>query len=127
MTLARYTALVVALVAVSLGALWPLLAPSARRAALVGAALAAANTVAAYGLAVWSASRSTNVFMRAVLGGMVGRMGLMLAAVVAAVLLLGLPKVPLALSLLSYFVVFLVFELTLLHRRTSTRAEAPRV
>jgi hypothetical protein len=125
-TLGRYAALVVALVALSLGALWPLLPPSARRAALAGAVLAAANTVAAYGLAVWSANRSTSVFMGAVLGGMVGRMGLMLAAVVAAVLFLGLPKVPLALSLLSYFVVFLVFELTLLHRRTSTRAEAPR-
>ena len=41
-------------------------------------------------------------------------------------LLLGLPKVPLALSLLAYFVVFLVFELAVLHRRTSRRAEASR-
>jgi hypothetical protein len=48
-----------------------------------------------------------------------GRMGLMLAAVVAGVLLLGLPKLPLAASLLSYFVLFLVMELSVLHRRTS--------
>jgi uncharacterized membrane protein YccF (DUF307 family) len=75
---------------------------------------------------VWSANRSTNVFMGAVLGGMVGRMGLLLAAVVAAVLLLGLPKVPLALSLLSYFVLFLVFELAMLHRKTSRPVEASR-
>jgi hypothetical protein len=110
--------------ALSLGALWPLLPASMARAVLVGAGLAVVNTVAAYGLAVWSANRSTNVFMGAVLGGMVGRMGVMLAAVVGAVLLLGLPKVPLAVSLLSYFVLFLVFELALLHRKTSHPAES---
>ena len=68
----------------------------------------------------WSAGRSTNAFLRAVLGGMVGRMVLMLAAVVAGVLALGLPRLPLAFSLLSYFVVFLVMELSILHRRTTT-------
>jgi hypothetical protein len=125
-SLARYAAVAAGTVAVSLGALWPLLPASMARAALVGATLAVVNTVVAYGLAVWSANRSTNVFMGAVLGGMVGRMGVMLAAVVGAVLLLGLPKVPLAVSLLSYFVLFLVFELALLHRKTSHGAEASR-
>jgi hypothetical protein len=125
-TLGRYVAIVVATVAVSLGAVWPVLEAEAARAALFGAVLAAVNTVTAYGLAVWSARRSTNVFMGAVLGGMVGRMGMMLAVVAAAVLLLGLPKVPLAVSLLAYFVLFLVFELAMLHRRTSQRPEASR-
>jgi hypothetical protein len=120
----RYAVVAVAIVAVSLGALWPVMSGPAARAALVGGVLAVANTVTAYALAVWSAGRSTNVFMGAVLGGMVGRMAVMLAAVVAGVLLLGLPKVPLALSLLAYFVVFLVFELAVLHKKTSRRAEA---
>ncbi len=71
---------------------------------------------------VWSASRSTGVFMKAVLGGMVARMGLMLAAVVAGVLVFDLPKVPLAISLLAFFVLFLVLELTILHRLTSAPA-----
>jgi hypothetical protein len=121
----RYAALVLAVVVVSLGALWPLLAEESRTAALFGAGLAAANTLAAYALVLWAAGRSTNAFLGAVLGGMVGRMGVMLAAVVAAVLFLGLPKVPLAVSLLAYFVLFLVFELTILQRRTSA-AEARR-
>jgi hypothetical protein len=121
----RYAALVLAVVAVSLGALWPLLAEESRPAALFGAGLAAVNTLAAYALVLWAAGRSTNAFLGAVLGGMVGRMGVMLAAVVAAVLFLGLPKVPLAVSLLAYFVLFLVFELTILQRRTSA-AEARR-
>jgi FtsH-binding integral membrane protein len=115
----RYAALVAVVVTVSLGGLWPVLAARNRTAAVVGALLAAVNTLGAYGLVLWASGRSTNAFMGAVLGGMVGRMGLMLAAVVVAVLFLGLPKVPLAVSLLGYFVVFLVFELTVLQRRTS--------
>ena len=125
MSFTRYAALVLGVACVSLAALWPVLEPGWRVPALAGAGLAVMNTVAAYGLVVWGNRRSTNVFLGAVLGGMVGRMGLMLAAVVAAVLFVGLPKVPLALSLLSYFVVFLVFELAMLQRRTS-RPEATR-
>jgi len=43
-------------------------------------------------------------------------MGLMLGAVLAAVLLLDLPQVPLVVSLLSYFSLFLVIELRLVSR-----------
>lgn len=128
MSLSRYALIVVAIVVSSLGLAWPLglrgLDSRARWATLLGGALAAANTLAAYGLVTWSIGRSTNAFLGAVLGGMVGRMGLMLVAVVAAVLALGLPKIPLAISLLSYFVVFLVMELALLHKRTSTGVPA---
>jgi hypothetical protein len=127
-SLSRYALIVVAIVAAGLSLAWPLglrgLDPRARWAAVLGGALAALNTLAAYALASWSIGRSTNAFLGAVLGGMVGRMGLMLVAVVAAVLALGLPKVPLAFSLLSYFVVFLVMELALLHKRTTVRAAA---
>jgi hypothetical protein len=91
-----------------------------RWAAAFGGALAVANTLVAHALVLWSNRRSTNAFLGAVLGGMVGRMALVLTAVLAAVLLLGLPKLPLAFSLLSYFVLFLVMELTILHRRTTT-------
>jgi hypothetical protein len=43
-------------------------------------------------------------------------MGFMLAAVLALVLLLDVPEVPLAVSLLAYFALFLVIELRLVHR-----------
>src|SRR5262245_59843307 len=102
MTLARYATIALAITAGSLALAWPLMArwmeAAGRRAVLAGAGLAVANTVVAYGLVRWSASRPMNTFMGAVLGGMVGRMGLMLAAVLGAVLLLGLPEVPLAVS-----------------------------
>jgi len=123
LSLLRYTILVLCVAAATSALAWGVAlrradAPT-RWAVAFGGALAVANTLAAHGLVLWSSRRSTNAFLGAVLGGMVGRMGLMLVAVVAGVLLLGLPKLPLAVSLLSYFVLFLVMELSILHRRTS--------
>lgn len=130
MSLFRYAGFVLAVVLGSLGVVWlgfgGRLAPGALTAIVVGAAVAAANTLAAYGLVRWGQKRSTNAFMGAVLGGMVGRMGLMLAGVVAAVLVLGLPKVPLAVSLLAYFVLFLVFELAVLQKQRPGAMEDAR-
>lgn len=123
MTFTRYAMAVIAVVAVSFAVLWPALSASvgerARGAALVGGLLAAANTVFAYALVLWAERRSTKAFMGAVLGGMLGRMVILLAAVVALVAWLGLPKVPLAVGLLAYFVLFLVFEIAVLHRKTT--------
>ena len=124
MSLGKYAFLVLAVVATLLAAVWPLLRsdPAGRPAVLAGGALAALNTILAHFLVLWSAGRSTNVFLGAVLGGMVGRMALMLAAVAAGILVFGLPKVPFTLSLLAFFVLFLVLELTILHRRTGASA-----
>jgi len=123
LSLLRYSILVTGVAVVTFGLAWAVALRRAdlptRGAAAYGAALALANTQVAHALVLWSSRRSTNAFLGAVLGGMVGRMGLMLAAVVAGVLWLGLPKLPLTASLLSYFVVFLIMELTILHRRTS--------
>lgn len=119
MTIKRYALIVLGVVAATLAAAWPAVSVEARAAVLAGAALSAGNTVLAYFLTVWSIGRAPNVFLGVVLGGMVARMIAMLIAVVAAVVGLGLPALPLVVSLLSYFVGFLAFELTALHRRTS--------
>lgn len=123
MNLARYARIVIGIAAGSLLLLWPILSgrldESARTAVLAGGALAAINTLLAFFILSWSEKRSTNVFLGAVLGGMVGRMGLMLLAVVTGVLVFGLPKVPLAISLLSYFVLFLALELMVLQKKTT--------
>jgi hypothetical protein len=118
--------IVLGVVAATLAVAWPAVVADARAAVLFGAALSAGNTVLAYFLTVWSITRSPNVFLGVVLGGMVARMVVMLLAVVAAVLGLGLPALPLAVALLGYFVAFLVFELTVLHRRTSHDRAAAR-
>ena len=128
MSLGRYAVFVLAVVAGSLGLLWlgfrQRLTPAAFQGIVLGGALAAANTLAAYGLVRWAERRSTNAFMGAVLGGMVGRMGLMLGAVVGAVLLLGVPKVPLAVSPRAFFMFFLVFEIAVLQRQRPGAVEA---
>jgi hypothetical protein len=124
-SLSRYAILVLFTTAATLAAIG-LVAPadtSLRAAILFGAALATLNTLAAHALVAWSAARSTQAFFGAVLGGMVGRMAVMLAAVVAGVLLLGLPRLPLVISLLSYFSLFLVVELTLQHRHVRRPAQ----
>jgi hypothetical protein len=127
-SLGRYATIVLALVGGSLLLLWPALRAyldsQGRKAALLGGGIAVANTLVAYATTVWAERRSTKVFLGTVLGGMLGRMALMLLAVVAAVVGLGLPKVPLAVSLLSFFVVFLVIELGVLHRKTSGSVKA---
>jgi cellobiose-specific phosphotransferase system component IIC len=94
----------------------------ARAAILFGAVLAILNTLVAHALVSWSERRSTPAFFGAVLGGMVGRMAVMLAAVITGVLLLGLPRLPLVVSLLAYYTLFLVMELTVQHRHTRRTA-----
>lgn len=88
-----------------------------------GAALATLNTLAAHALVTWTERRSTKLFLGVVLGGMVGRLALMLGAVLVGVLGLGLPELPLVFSLLGYFLVFLALELTLQHRSSGRIVE----
>jgi hypothetical protein len=125
-SVARYSATVALVVALSLGAflvgLRDRLGLADVTAVVVGAAIALTNSVAAYGLVSWSAERSTAWFFRAILGGMLARMTFMLAAVVVGILFLGLPRLPLVFSLLAYFVALLVFELGVIARRVSQPA-----
>jgi hypothetical protein len=92
------------------------LSQRATEAFAFGAGLAALNAVGSMGLLAWSRRRSHAAFLRALLGGMVGRMALMLGAVALGLVALELPQVPLVVGLLAHFVVFLALELTLVHR-----------
>jgi len=123
-SLLRYSTLVLLVAAATLAAAG-LAVPAeakARAAILFGAGLAILNTLVAHALVSWSERRSTPAFFGAVLGGMVGRMAVMLAAVIVGVLLLGLPRLPLVASLLAYYTLFLVMELTVQHRHTRRTA-----
>jgi len=94
-------------------------------AALVGGAIAAVNSVAAYWLIAWSAGRSTLWFFRAILGGMLVRMTVMVAAVVAGILALALPSRPFVFALLGYFLALLAFELAVVARLVSRPTGRP--
>ena len=126
MTLGRQTLVVLAVAASSQAAValtgW--LDGSGRAAAAFGAAVAAANAIASHALMVLSEGRSTRAFLKLVLGGMAGRLFLVIAAVLLGILAFGLPRLPVLVSLLAHFVVFLVLEMVLLHGTSGARAEA---
>jgi hypothetical protein len=121
-SLIRYSVLVLGIALATFGLAWAAALREAdrptREAAAFGAALALANTIAAHALVRWSSRRSMKAFLGAVLGGMAGRMAVMITAVVTAVVWLELPRLALVASLLPYFVLYLVVELTVLHRTT---------
>lgn len=128
MSLTRYATVVLATVAVLFASAVVLfgntLDAPARLAVLLAGLLAAANAVSAYFLATWASARQSNaIFMQAVLGGMLGRMMVMLAAVVVALVVFDLPRVPLVASLLTHFVLFLILEVAVLSRRAPTPSE----
>ena len=126
MSFARYAQVVGAVAGVSLVLLWPLaerLGTDGWVAAAWGAALAVLNALAAYGLVLWSQGRPTVTFFRAILGGMLARLTLLLAAVLVALRAAGLPAAPFVVSLLGHFILFLVLE-TAVVSRTAMPTEA---
>jgi len=115
----RYAQVVTAVAAVSLALLWPLagrLGAGGWAAAAWGAALAVLNTLAAYRLVLWSQGRPTVPFFRAILGGTLVRMTLLLLAVAAGLRAAALPALPFVVSLLGHFAAFLALETAVVSR-----------
>jgi hypothetical protein len=118
-TFARYGQVVTAVAGSSLALLWPLggaLGPRGWAAVAGGALLAVLNTVAAYGLVRWTEGKSTVWFFRAILGGILLRMTLLLSAFAVGLLWARLSLVPFVVSLLGHYIVFLGLETAVLAR-----------
>jgi hypothetical protein len=116
---ARYAQVVMAVAGVSLVLLWPLagtLGAGGWAAAAGGAALAVLNTLAAYRLVRWSRGQPTVWFFRAILGGMLVRMAVLVVAVAVVLRAGALPAVPFVISLLGHFVAFLALETVVVSR-----------
>lgn len=123
MTFGRYTGIVVSAVATGLVASRLLLPDSAFPGVAFGLTLTGLNALAAFYLVCWSAGKTTAAFMTAVLGGMMARMAIMLGAVLVALKILALPRVPLVVSLLASFAGFLALELWVTAKRRPVTAE----
>jgi len=123
-SLSRHGLIVAAILVSTLAAgavlVGPRLSAPAQRAVVFGALLAGLNAVLAHLLVVRTRGRAPAVFVRLVIGGMAGRMALVLGAVAVAVAVLQLPGLPLVLSLLGYFAAFLALEIVSLHAVTAT-------
>ena len=119
MSLRRYAACVAGILAVSVLAgvllLRGPLSPRGGVAALFGAVVAAANALLAHAVLRWSEQRSNGDFVRLLLAGMAGRMALVLAMVAVGIAALNLPSLPLLLSLMIHFGLFLAAEMMALH------------
>lgn len=129
MSVTRYASIVIPSVAMTLVvvlmALGTRVGSRDSAAAMLGAGLATANSIAAYFLLRWSAGRSHVTFFRAVLGGMLGRMLFLLAAVAGAIAGLELPAPALVASLVGYFALLLVFELAVAGRGVAPSRTQP--
>jgi hypothetical protein len=115
----RYAQVVAAVAGVSLALLWPLagrLGAGGWAAAAWGAALAVLNTLAAYRLVLWSRGQPTVPFFRAILGGTLVRMTLLLLAVAVGLRAAALPALPFVVSLLGHFAAFLALETAVVSR-----------
>jgi hypothetical protein len=124
-TFGKYALVILGTAALTQAAALALLSGGVRPAVALGAAVASVNALLAFALTAWGLRRSPRAFLAATLGGMVARMALMLGMLALGVSGLGLPGGPLAVSLLAYFVPFLLFELTVLHKNALASAVAP--
>jgi len=127
-SLARYALVVASILVASLTilglALRGRLEGPAQGAVLFGAALAAVNTLSAHALLCWSRGRPLRSFMIAVLGGMAGRMVVVLGFLMIAMMAWGLPTLPLIASLMGYFAVFQALEFASLRGAQASAVEA---
>lgn len=122
MTLRRNIMIVAGLLAVTSGVTALALEGGALLAALCAGMVAAVNAVAAHALFLRSQGRPPSTFVKLVLGGMGVRMAAVLVALIIGLTALDLPPLPLVLSLLGHFVLFLGVEIMAL--RATPRALA---
>ncbi len=86
-------------------------------AAVTGAVLSTANSLAGYLAMSYALDKSFSTLMKAVIGGMGIRMAVLLGAMVVLIKLCGMNAVALVVSLLSYYTVFFVLEILFIHRQ----------
>ena len=89
------------------------------RAVVAGAILSTLNVLAGYLAIEVSFEKSHTTFLKAVLGGMGIRVGVMLVLIVAFVRLGGFHATALVVSVLGFYVVYLVLELFYIQRKAS--------
>ncbi len=93
-------------------------------AASVGALLSTVNVMLGYFAVEYSFEKSYTTFLKAVLGGMGVRMVLMLAVLLALIKIAGLHAVALTISLLTFYLIFLVLEVLFIQKKVVVKNQS---
>jgi hypothetical protein len=93
-------------------------------AASTGALLSTINVFVGFLAIEYSFNRSYTTFLKTVLGGMGVRMALMLVALLVLIKAVGLHAVALTVSLLGFYVVFLVLEVLFIQKKVITKNQS---
>jgi hypothetical protein len=103
---------------------YPLLTMAPREvgvAVLLGALLSTVNTLLGYLAIEYSLNRSYTTFIKVVLGGMVARMLLTLAVMLALILVWAVHGVALMVSMFGFYCVYLVLEVIYIQKKVVVR------
>jgi hypothetical protein len=90
-------------------------------AVVAGALLSTINVLLGFLAIEYSFEKSYTAFMKAVLGGMVARMMIMLGAMVALILLFHVDAVALTVSMLGFYLIYLVMEVQYVQKKVLVR------
>lgn len=91
---------------------------------VAGAILSVVNVLAGFVAVEYSLERSYTTMLKTVLGGMGIRLALMLAILVLLIKVVRLNAVALVVSLLAYYVVYLVLEVLYIQERVSHKSKS---
>lgn len=91
---------------------------------VVGAALSTVNVLAGFFAVEYSLERSYTTMLKAVLGGMGIRLVVMLGILILLIKVVGLHAAALVVSLLSFYVVYLVLEVLYIQERVSHKSKS---
>ncbi|GEM_PF-623558 len=90
---------------------------------IAGVMISVANVLAGYAAIEYSIDKSYTVFLKAVLGGMGLRMLGMLTALMVLIEVFHFQAVPLVISLMGYYVLFLILEVMFMQKKLGNKNE----
>ena len=93
------------------------------RACIAGVLISLANVLAGYAAIEYSIDKSYTTFLKAVLGGMGVRMVVMLGALLILIMMFHFQAVPLVVSLMGYYILFLILEVLFMQKKMNKKAE----
>ena len=91
--------------------------PDVIKSVIAGAFLSTVNVLLGYLAIEYSFGKSYSTFLKTVLGGMGVRMALLLAALVALIRVFGFHAVGLTVSMLTFYVIYLILEVLFIQRK----------